>query len=95
LTTITIAFDGGADAATNDATPAVSGSTNAVDGRVMAVMLGIQTQTTMVNGGLWSVAFTGASLADGVYDVTASVSSSDGVAGSATQSLTIDTVDLG
>ena len=92
LTIITIDFVGGANDATNDTTPRISGSTNAADGRDMTVTIGSQTQTVKVNGGEWSVGFTGDTLADGTYDVTASVSTNDGVAGSATQSLTIDTV---
>jgi len=87
-----VSIDGGGDDATNDTTPTISGLTNAADGLVMTVKVGVQTTTATVSGGQWSVAFTGSELADGIYGVRASVTS-NGVVVSDTQLLTIDTVD--
>ncbi|MFT7502380.1 MAG: hypothetical protein ACI91Q_001187 [Gammaproteobacteria bacterium] len=90
LTTITI--NGGANAATNDNTPTLSGTTSAADDRVVTVKIGIQTKTATLSGGVWSVSFTGANLADGIYDVTAGVGAADGPAAESSQKLTIDTL---
>jgi hypothetical protein len=90
LTTITI--DGGATDATKDTTPTISGATSAADGRVVTVKIGIQTKTTTTTGGQWSVSFTVANLADGIYDVTAGVGTADGPAAESSQKLTIDTL---
>lgn len=88
ITTVTIT--GGPVAATNDNTPTISGTTNAADGRVMTVTVSTQTLTTPVAGGAWAVDV--ANLADGTYNVTASVGVSDGAPAASAQSLTINTV---
>jgi hypothetical protein len=90
LTSITI--DGGATDATNDTTPSITGTTSAANGRVVTVKLGIQTKTTTIADGKWSVSFTAANLADGIYDVTADVGTADGPVATSSQKLTIDTV---
>lgn len=87
VTTVTIT--GGATAATSDATPTVSGTTNAADGRALTVNVSTQTLTTTVVGGVWSVDV--ANLADGTYNVTASVGIIDGTPAASSQELTIDT----
>ncbi|MEO6123541.1 MAG: Ig-like domain-containing protein [Ilumatobacteraceae bacterium] len=87
----TITISGGTTAATNDGTPTISGSTNAADGRTMTVTVSTQTLTTTIALGAWAV--TAAHLADGQYNVTASVSVADGTAAASSQTLTIDTVE--
>jgi hypothetical protein len=87
-TRITIA--GGATVATNDATPMISGTTDAADGRILTVTIAGQTLTVSAAAGNWAV--TAPHVADGAYDVMVSVTAVGGNAGSATQSLTIDTI---
>ncbi|MEO5722915.1 MAG: Ig-like domain-containing protein, partial [Ilumatobacteraceae bacterium] len=86
----TITITGGASVTTNDNTPTISGTTNAADGRVLTVTVSTQTLTTSVIGGVWSV--DAANLANGTYNVTASVSVSDGTPAASAQSLTIAAV---
>ncbi len=85
-----VAITGGAIATTNDNTPAISGTTNAADGRILTVTVSTQTLTTPVAGGMWAVDV--ANLADGIYNVTASLSVADGTPAASAQSLTINTV---
>ncbi len=89
LAVTTVTIDGGSDAMTADNTPTISGSTNAADGRVLTVTVSTQTLTTVVAGGVWSVDL--ANLADGTYNVIASVSTADGAPAASAQSLTVDT----
>ena len=85
-----IAINGGAARSTNDATPTISGTTDAADGRVVTVLVGGQTMTIPAFLGTWSV--TAAHLDDGIYIVDASVSAPGNPGASAPQTLTIDTV---
>ncbi len=85
-----IRIAGGASVSTNDDTPTISGTTDAADGRIVTVTIAGQTLTVPVGAGTWAV--TAARLDDGVYVATAAVDGMGGNPGSATQSLTIDTV---
>jgi hypothetical protein len=85
-----IAINGGASRSTNDATPMISGTTDANDGRQITVTVGTQTMTATVSAGTWSVV--AAHLADGTYVVNATASAVGGTPGAASQSMTIDTV---
>ncbi len=85
-----LSINGGAARSTNDATPTISGTTDAADGRLVTVLVGGQTMTIPAFLGTWSV--TAAHLADGIYTVNASVSAPGNPGASAPQSLTIDTV---
>ncbi len=86
----TIVFAGGTTRATNDDTPLVSGTTDAADGRIITVTVAGQTMTVSASGGTWAV--TASPINDGTYTVTASVTPAGGNPGSATQTLTVDTV---
>jgi hypothetical protein len=86
-----ITIDGGANALTSDATPDISGTANVAAGTTVTVTLADQTLTGQVGaGGTWSV--TAATLADGPHRVVLSVTDAAGNSGSATQTLTVDTV---
>ena len=85
-----ITITGGASISTNDDTPTISGTTGAADGRIITVTVASQTLTVPASAGTWAV--TAARIADGTYAATAAVSAVGGNPGSATQSLTIDTV---
>jgi hypothetical protein len=85
----TIKINGGTAVATQDTTPRISGSTSTADGRILTVTVGTQTLSTSVADGKWSV--TAATLADGLYVVTASVGTDDGTPAASSQTLTIDT----
>ena len=86
----TIEINGGADAATRDTTPTISGSASDAEGRLLTVTVGTQTLITEIADGVWSV--TAATLADGLYRATASVGTDDGTPAASSQALTIDTV---
>lgn len=86
----TITIDGGDTVATNDATPTISGTTDAADGRVLTITVAGRTMVATAAAGRWAV--TATHIDDGTYTVTVTVSAVGGNAGSATQSLTIDTV---
>ncbi|MFT5433125.1 MAG: hypothetical protein ACI9OJ_003830, partial [Myxococcota bacterium] len=91
IVAVLITIDGGSITATNSTTPTISGTTDAVDDRELTVQIGtLQTLTSPTASGAWTVEAT--HLDDGTYTVSATLSSDDGTAGSATQSLTIDTV---
>jgi hypothetical protein len=86
-----VAITGGATAFTNDPTPTISGTTDAATGTPMTVTIAGQTLAATVQaGGTWTV--TAATLTDGPYDVTASITDPVGNPGSASQALTVDTV---
>ena len=86
-----IAITGGAAVSTNDATPTISGTTDAALGRTVTVTVGVQTLTTLVQtGGTWTV--TATTLTDATRTVIASVTDLAANTGSATQTLTVDTV---
>ena len=85
----TIAITGGPTHASNDSTPTIAGTTDAVNGRVLTVTVGGQTMSSVAAGGLWST--TATHLGDGTYAVWVTLSASGGSSGSASQQLTIDT----
>jgi hypothetical protein len=86
-----IAIDGGMSMTTNDPTPTIAGTTDAAPGTVVAVTVGSQTLTALVqSAGTWSVM--PAELADGVVTVVASVTDAAGNQTSASEALTVDTV---
>lgn len=86
-----VAITGGATALTNDATPEITGLTDAAPGTTVTVTLADQTLTGEVQAdGAWSV--TAAKLSDGPHRIVLSVSDAAGNSGSATQQLTVDTV---
>ncbi len=89
-TPTTITIEGGATDATNDATPMISGTTNAADGRVLTVTVAGQAMTVSAASGAWAV--TATHITDGVYNVTASFSATDGSPAVSSQTLTVDTV---
>jgi outer membrane protein OmpA-like peptidoglycan-associated protein len=86
-----ITITGGRAVATADSTPTISGTSDSPAGTTVNVAIGTTTMTTKVTAsGTWSV--TSAVLRDGVVIVTATVSDAVGNIGTATQSLTIDTI---
>jgi hypothetical protein len=85
-----VTIDGGATVTTNDPTPTITGATDVAAGRIVTVVIGSQTLTTLVQGGgQWNV--TPTSLPDGLHAVSASVTDLAGNPGNASQSLTVDT----
>jgi hypothetical protein len=88
LTAPTLAINGGASALTADATPTISGTSDAV-GRTVTVTVAGQTLTAVVGaGGTWSV--TVATVVAGSHSVLASVTDAAGNTTTATQTLTVD-----
>ncbi|MEO8267789.1 MAG: Ig-like domain-containing protein, partial [Ilumatobacteraceae bacterium] len=88
-----VSIDGGPATATNDATPTISGASDAATGS--DVVVGVNGQTlhaTVQPGGSWSV--TASSIPNSTVTVVATVTDLDGNPGSATQSLTINTAGL-
>ena len=86
-----IAIDGGSSATTSDSTPTITGTTSEPVGSTVTVTAGGQTLTTPVTAGkVWSVTL--AALADGVHQVTASVTRPGSAPYTATQALTVNTV---
>ncbi|MCU1471401.1 MAG: hypothetical protein JWQ39_2550 [Glaciihabitans sp.] len=82
---------GGSAANTADATPTITGTTDAPVGTSVTVTIGTTTlATTVLTGGNWSVTV-GTALPDGDITVTASVTPSGASTGTATQILTVDT----
>jgi hypothetical protein len=86
----TVTITNGASADVNTSTPTISGTTDLAAPGVVTVTIDGQTLTATPSGGTWSVA--APTLANGTYPVTASATDGAGNVGSATQSLTIDTV---
>jgi hypothetical protein len=85
-----IAITGGAKALVSTATPKISGTTDAVVGSVVTVLVGSQKLTAIVAvGGKWSV--TAAALGEGAVSVSASVTDAAGNTGRASQAMTVDT----
>ena len=86
-----IAIDGGPSVTTNDLTPTIAGTTDAAPGTIVAVAVGSQTLTALVqSAGTWSVM--PAELTDGVVTVVASVTDAAGNETSAGETLTVDTL---
>jgi hypothetical protein len=89
VTAPSVSIDGGATRATNNTTPAISGTSDAAPATPVTVTVGGQTLTTTVSpDGSWSV--TPTALSEAGHNVTASVSDASGNTGSATQVLTVD-----
>jgi hypothetical protein len=88
LPVVTLA--GGDVVLTDDASPTISGTTDvAVDSIVDVVVAGQSLSAVVHTGGTWNVS--PATLADGTYEVSASVTDPAGNVGTATQELTVDT----
>ncbi len=86
----TLTIDGGPTVLTNDNAAAISGTTDAAPGSTVSVSVAGQTLGGVVDAdGTWMVIPT--AIADGAYDVTATVSDAAGNVATATQSLTVDT----
>ena len=86
-----VTIDGGANALTNSATPAISGTAAVSTGTNVTVTLADQTLTAQVQADTsWTV--TAAALSNGPHRVVMSVSDAAGNAASFTQILTVDTV---
>ncbi len=85
---VTIA--GGATTSTTDTTPTISGTTDVEAPGIVTATIAGQTLTATPSNGTWSV--TSAILANGDYPVVASVQDGAGNTGTASQSLTVDTV---
>lgn len=84
-----VTVDGGPTRATNDQTPAISGTTDEPGDTTVTVTVGGQTLTTTAGvGGVWSV--TAATLTESTHAVVATVDDAAGNAGTASQILTID-----
>jgi hypothetical protein len=85
----TVTIDGGADASTNNATPRVSGHSDAVVGSPVVVTVAGQTlHATVQPGGSWNV--TAAHIDNGVEVVLVSVTDPDGNIGATSQNLAVD-----
>ena len=84
-------IDGGPSAATNDATPTIAGTSDAVPDTFVRVTVASQSLAAVVQvGGTWNV--TPAALDDGTYTITASVSDAAGNLGVDSQLLRVDTL---
>jgi hypothetical protein len=92
LTVIAVlAIDGGASRFTNDATPTISGTTDAPTGTLVTVMVaGQKLAATVTAAGIWSV--TANSLPSTGYQVLASMRDAAGNVRTVRQSLTVDTI---
>lgn len=85
-----VTIDGGGIAYTTDTTPTLTGTTDVDAPGEVSVTIAGQTLTAVPVDGLWSV--TSGILPNNVYPVVASVTDAAGNPGTATQSLTVDTV---
>ncbi len=85
-----ITLDGGPAVATNNSTPTISGTSDVSANTVVRVTIDSQNLNALVQGDAsWNIR--AANLADGTYQVTASVSDPAGNESIATQSITVDT----
>jgi hypothetical protein len=83
-----VSIDGGATMTTNDATPTISGASDAPANTAVRVSVGSQTlSTTVSTAGLWTI--DAATLTEAPHTVVASVTSG-GATGTANQVLTVD-----
>jgi hypothetical protein len=85
-----VAINGGATAYTTTMNPTISGTADVVAPALVTVTINGETLTTVPSAGAWSV--TPATVANGTYPVTAMVTDGAGNVGTASQSLTVDTV---
>jgi Ice-binding-like/Bacterial Ig-like domain len=86
----TVTITGGANADVNTSSPTISGTTDLAAPGVVTVTVAGQTLTATPSNHVWSAP--APTLANGTYPVTASATDGAGNVGSATQTLTIDTV---
>lgn len=85
-----VTIDDGPSVTTNDPTPTITGTSDAVQGTVVRVTIGGLTRTALVQSeGTWNV--TPSALTDGTRTVSASVTDPAGNEGTASQELIIDT----
>jgi len=86
----TVTINNGNPIRTNDNTPTITGTSNTPAGTTISITIyGVTNTTTVQSGGTWSI--TWATLADGNYNISASVTYLT-LTGTDTQTLTIDTV---
>ncbi|MCP8967988.1 Ig-like domain-containing protein [Ectobacillus ponti] len=80
-------------AATNDATPTITGTTDAADGSTVSVSVNGKNYSATVSAGKWSVTLPDAdALADGTYTVAAAVTEAGtGITATTSQQLAVDT----
>jgi hypothetical protein len=84
-----VTLNGGGTVLTDSQTPTIAGTTDNGTGTTVTVHVGGQILTALVQtGGVWNIA--PATLAEGTYTVSASVTDPAGNPGSATQQLTVD-----
>ena len=83
-----ISITGGDTRTTNDSTPTISGTSDAIGGTITVTVGGQTLTATVTDAGTWTV--TPAALADGVHPVTASTTDAAGNTGTDTQQLTLD-----
>ena len=88
-----VTISGGANALTNDPTPTISGTSTDPGAAVNVMVSGITTAAVVQGDGTWSS--TAAAFGDGAHPVAVSVTDAAGNVGTASQSLTIDTVPPG
>lgn len=85
-----ITLNGGAAVTTNNSTPTISGTSNVSANTVVRVTIASQNLNTLIQSNAsWNIR--AASLADGTYQITASVSDPAGNESIATQAIIIDT----
>jgi Ice-binding-like/Bacterial Ig-like domain len=85
-----VTITGGANVATNDSTPTISGTTDVVAPEVVTVTVAGQTLSAIPLNGAWSV--NPGLLANGSYPIVASVVDGAGNTGSTSENLTINTI---
>ena len=85
-----VTITGGATAYTRTMSPTISGTTDMVAPALVSVTINGATLTATPSAGAWTV--TPATMANGTYPVTATVTDGAGNVGRAEQSLTVDTV---
>ena len=84
----TVTLTGGADRATTNPEPTISGTTSATPGTTVTVTIGGQTMTALVQAnGTWNV--TPAPIGVGTWQVTVTVPNPGGTVGSAQQTITV------
>jgi hypothetical protein len=85
-----VTLDGGSSVTTNDATPTISGTSDAAVGTIIRVTVDGQNLRALVHtGATWNIR--AAALTDGTRTVTAAVTDPAGNEGTASQQLTVDT----
>lgn len=93
LTAPTVSIDGGASRSTNDTTPTVSGTTAEPGAPLVTLTIGSQVLTTRADNGTWARSTD--ALGEGPHHLVASVTDPSGNTGTASQTLTVDTLAPG